>query len=212
MGVYDQKCKAWKKTIFLAGLLLFFMTSRVTWGSQLLDEFSAIYHSGVIIEVGVQLDRFGHPKESCHLKTIKGGREEVDEVLKQFGVCKKRRNMKVEQKRLMFLYRNGNGNYRSMNLIRKGVGPYSDQPMYKDFQNFIKKVIRWTGNQTISPSGMIVLKDSKICETLKKNDYFKTRYPESISSDEFVAGGDAGMFQKFSPLVRIQCGGEDQSL
>jgi len=207
--VYDRKSKKWIKNVLLTGLLFLMLGSRVAWGSQLLDEFSAIYHSGVIIEVGVQLDRFGHPKESCYFKTIKGDREEVDEVLKQFGVCKNRKDIRVEQKRLMFFYRNGDGRYRSMNLIRKGVGPYSDQPTYKDFQSFIKKIIRWTEDQKTTPSGMIVLKDSKKCETLKKNDYFKTRYPESASSDEFTVGGDAGMFQKFSPLVRIQCGESD---
>jgi hypothetical protein len=170
-----------------------------------LDEFSSVYHSNAIIEVGVVLDETGYPKESCYLGTIKGGKEDVDEVLSEFGICKKKKAGAQDQKRVMFFYRNDKGQLRSMNLIKKGVGPYSDEDTYADYIKMVKFLDRKFAKYNGDKEGMIILDDRSTCGFLRKNKYFIYRYGENVSEDGFVVGGDSGVFKEFYPLVKIDC-------
>ena len=175
---------------------------------NLLDEFSSIYHSSVILEVGVLLGKEGYPKESCYLKTIKGRQPEVEEILKQFDICKKKKKFKPDQKRIMSFYRNSRGRLRSMDLIRQGIGPFSDEDNYLPFIKFVKLINRKLDSKKGEQGGIIVLDDKSICKVLLKNKYFSDRYRDSIDNGTFKVGGDAGAFKEFTPLVEIDCKNE----
>lgn len=170
----------------------------------LLDDFSAIYHSNVIIEVAVDLGENGHPRDSCYLRVIKGSRDDLREVLEFFGISRKKRGLKCDQKRLMFFYRNRHGQLRSMNLIRQGVGPYSDDASYKSFVNMVKLMSRRMMKEN-GLGGGVVIDDNLTCNRLRKNRYFRERYGYTLVDEEFSVGGDAGRLKEFSPLVVIEC-------
>lgn len=203
----NRKCKAFRKPTFVMLSLIIFLTfiSSGVKASNLLDEFSSIYHSNVIIEVGVILNKDNKPKESCYLKTIKGNKAEVEEVLKFFGICKEKKKLKPDQKRLMAFYRNRHGKLRSMDLIRKGVGPYSDQETYGPFVKMVKLLNSKMGKKRNSEENVVVLKSKSICRSLLKNRYFAERYRGDIVDGSFSVGGDAGAFREFVPLVEISC-------
>ena len=185
-------------------LISIFITSGAE-ASSFLDEFTSIYHSNAIIEVGVVLDETGHPKDSCYLKTIKGDKEEIKEILKTFGICEKKKIKELDQKRVMLFYRNKHGKLRSMDLIREKDGPYSDEEAYTPYIKMVKFVDRKLSKYKGDKEGMIVLDDRSTCKRLKKNKYFNLRYGSQITQDGFAVGGDAGVFKEFYPLVKIEC-------
>lgn len=190
--------------LFIASTIFVFLQAEAM-ASSFLDEFSSIYHSNAIIEVGVVLDETGHPKDSCYLKTIKGDKSEVKEILDAFGVCSKKQGVDYEQKRLVFFYRNGRGQLRSMNLIKKGVGPYSDEDTYKHYVKMVKYLDRKLSKGKGNEEGMIVLSGSSVCKSLKKNKYFISEYVGAVTESGFSVGGESGVFKEFYPLVRIEC-------
>lgn len=193
-------------------LKIFFVIATISFTSIVsagpigfLDEFSTIYHSNVIIEVGVILDEYNHPKECFYIKKIKGDKSEVNEVMEKFSIEQKGGKKKPEQKRIMFFYKNQDAEWRCADLIKKGVGPYSTDPDYKEFYRMIKltdKEMKKTDNLT---GGVIDLGNEKFCRELLKNKYFFTKYFDKIESGKFSVGAEEGIFKEFSPLVRVKC-------
>lgn len=197
--------KGFKNKIITTILFLFILFLPViSFSGQLVDEFSSIYHSHVIIETAVSLDETGHPEKSCYLRTIKGKKSDVDEILDAFDICKG--GLKVEQKRVMMFYRNENGELRSMNMIKEGVGPFSGDNTYKSYLGMIsllnRKLKKYYGNNNYN---QIVLSDRSFCKTLLKNDYFNSRYVGKIADGKFSVGAKKGAFKEFSPLVKVDC-------
>lgn len=196
-----------KKKILSATILIFILSfsgAKNALSGQLMDEFTSIYHSSVILEVGVKLNDSGKPEDSCYLKTIKGNKDEIEEVLSYFGIRENKKGMEIDQKRIMSFYKNRRGDFRSMDLIREGTIPYSDEDLYKPYIKMVKRVDRCLDRKE-HETGMIVIDKPSTCRALSKNKYFSERYRGRMDEEGFSVGGNAGVFSEFSPIVKIDC-------
>jgi len=192
--------------LLLITLYLFIPTS--AFSTHFVDEFTSIFHSDAIIEVAVVTDKYGYPYDSFFIRSFKGDQGELEEIIRTFGISRKKTPKEAEQKRLMFFYKNGEQQFRTMDHIIDGKTPNSDNDLYKSYTDMVRFVSRYMERhlKDVPYNEKFIIKDEKVCSKLNKNSYFHYRYSKDIDVDQFSVGGnDNGFEGAFSPQINIRC-------